>query len=224
MPKIPPFHPHRSWRRPWHKSVWARCLPSLLATLFLAACANAAGPPAPEALTVQQSEDQLVLHGEATDGCAFAGTWAYAAKLPDGQVEGLIVVRNRGGELEGMHRFSARETFSASDEVTCPYENCELCPDAKVCARRFFITAGIENSGRAAAGGAVDPAVGTRWTRLLLSDDGQSLDISFWTPLRFVTTRASKVQGAACGADFEYVRDVARWANQGYAVPVLGVE
>jgi len=224
MPKIPPFHPHRSWRRPWHKSVWARCLPSLLAALFLAACANAAGPPAPEALTVQQSEDQLALHGEATDGCAFAGTWAYAAKLPDGQVEGLIVVRNRGGELEGMHRFSARETFSAPDEVTCPYENCELCPDAKVCARRFFITAGIENSGRAAAGGAVDPAVGTRWTRLLLSDDGQSLDISFWTPLRFVTTRASKVQGAACGADFEYVRDVARWANQGYAVPVLGVE
>ncbi len=224
MPKIPPFHSHRSWRRPWHKSVWARCLPSLLATLFLAACANAAGPPAPEALTVQQSEDQLALHGEATDGCAFAGTWAYAAKLPDGQVEGLIVVRNRGGELEGMHRFSARETFSAPDEVTCPYENCELCPDAKVCARRFFITAGIENSGRAAAGGAVNPAVGTRWTRLLLSDDGQSLDISFWTPLRFVTTRASKVQGAACGADFEYVRDVARWANQGYAVPVLGVE
>jgi hypothetical protein len=224
MPKIPPFHPHRSWRRPWHKSVWARCLPSLLAALFLAACANAAGPPAPEALTVQQSEDQLALHGEATDGCAFAGTWAYAAKLPDGQVEGLIVVRNRGGELEGMHHFSARETFSAPDEVTCPYENCELCPDAKVCARRFFITAGIENSGRAAAGGAVNPAVGTRWTRLLLSDDGQSLDISFWTPLRFVTTRASKVQGAACGADFEYVRDVARWANQGYAVPVLGVE
>jgi hypothetical protein len=220
MPKIPSPHPQRPWRRP----VWARALPSLLAALFLAACANAAGPPAPETLTTQQSEDQLALHAEATDGCGFAGTWRYEAVLPDGRVEGLIVVRNRGGELEGMHRFSAKESFGASSEATCPYENCELCPDAKVCARRFFITAGIEHNGRAAAGGAVNPTVGTRWTRLLLSDDGQSLEISFWTPLRFLTTRASKVQGAACGADFEYIRDVARWANRGYSVPVLGVQ
>ncbi len=201
-----------------------RCLPSLLVALFLTACASAAGPPAPEALTTQDSAEQLALHAAATDGCAFAGTWRYEAVLPDGRVEGLIVVRNRGVELEGMHRFSARETFASPGEVTCPYESCELCPDGKVCSRRFYITAGVERSGRAAAGGAVNPTVATRWTRLLLSDDGQSLEISFWTPLRFLTTRASKVQGAACEADFEYIHDVARWANRGYSVPVLGVQ
>ncbi len=220
MPKIPSPHPHRPCRR----LLSVRCLPSLLAALVLAACASAAGPPAPEALTTQASEDQLALHAEATDGCAFTGTWRYEAELPDGQVEGLIVVRNRGGELEGMHRFSAKEIAGEPGEVTCPYENCELCPDAKVCSRRFYITAGVERNGRAAAGGAVDPTVGTRWTRLLLSDDGQSLQISFWTPLRFLTTQASKVQGAACEADFEYIRKVARWANRSYSVPVLGVQ
>ncbi len=62
MPKIPSPDPHRPWRRP----VWARSLPSLLAALFLAACANAAGPPAPEALTTQDSEKKLALHAEAT--------------------------------------------------------------------------------------------------------------------------------------------------------------
>jgi len=223
MPKIPSSH--SLW--PCRRSISARCLPSLLAALFLAACAfgpSASGPPVPEELTIQGSEDELALNAEDTDGCSFAGTWQYEAELPDGRVEGLIVVRNRGGELEGMHRFSAMERAGEPALVTCPYENCELCPDAKVCAQRFFITAGIEHSGRAAAGGAVNPTVGTHWTRLLLSDDGQSLEISFWTPLRFLTTEASKVQGAACGADFDYVRDVARWANQGYTVPVLGVE
>lgn len=208
---------------PWRRSIAVRRLASLLGALFLAACANAAGPPVPDALTTQKSEAQLALHAEATDGCAFAGTWRYQAELPDGHVDGLIVVRNRGGELEGMHRFSAKETAAKPAQVTCPYETCELCPGAKVCARRFYITAGIERGGRAAAGGAVNPAVGTRWTRLLLSKDGQSLDISFWTPLRFLTTRASKVQGAACEADFAYIREVARWANQGYPAPVLGV-
>ncbi|MDX1576429.1 MAG: hypothetical protein R3285_09560 [Kiloniellales bacterium] len=220
MAILPPLLAHGPRRWP----ALARHLPGLLALLMLAACAFAAGPAPPEALTVQQSEDKLALHADATDGCAFAGTWAYEAELPDGHVEGLIVLRNRGGELEGMHRFSARETFISPAAVTCPYETCELCPDAKVCATRFFITAGIEDSGRSAAGGAVSPAVGTRWTRLLLSADGQSLEISFWTPLRFLTTKARKVQGAACGADFDYVRDVARWANRGYPVPVLGVE
>ncbi len=220
MAKIP--SPHPQW--PCRRSVWARSLSSLSAALFLTACANAAGPPAPEALTTQDSEDQLALHAEATDGCAFAGTWRYEAELPDGRVEGLIVVRHRGSELEGMHRFSAKEIAGEPGEVTCPYENCELCPDGKVCSRRFYITAGVERSGRAAAGGAVNPTVGTRWTRLLLSDDGQSLEISFWTPLRFLTTRASKVQGAACEADVDYIRDVARWANRGYSVPVLGVQ
>lgn len=220
MPLFSPSAPRRLGR----SRAWARGLPSLLLALILAACASAAGPAPPEALTVQQSEDQLALHAEATDGCAFAGTWAYQAELPDGDAEGLIVLRNRGGELEGMHRFSARETFPSPSAATCPYETCELCPDAKVCATRYFITAGIENSGRAAAGGAVNPEVGTRWTRLLLNDDGQSLEISFWTPLRFLTAEAHKVQGAACGGDFDYVRDVARWANRGYPVPVLGVE
>ena len=74
-----------------------------------------------------------------------------------------------------------------SSTVTCPYESCELCPDAKVCATRYFITAGIEESGRAAAGGAVNPSQGTRWTRLLLNDDGQSLEISFWDCFRWVS-------------------------------------
>ena len=220
MPMIPPLPSPRPRRR----SALVRQFPGLLAILMLAACASAAGPAPPEALTVQQSEDQLAQPAEATDGCAFAGTWAYQAELPDGDAEGLIVLRNRGGELEGMHRFSARETFPSPGAATCPYETCELCPDAKVCATRYFITAGIENSGRAAAGGAVNPELGTRWTRLLLNDDGQSLEISFWTPLRFLTTEAHKVQGAACAADYEYVRDVARWANRGYPVPVLGVE
>ena len=217
---FPPLPSHGPRRR----SALVRHVPSLVLALTLAACASAAGPAPPEALTVQQSEDQLAQHAEATDGCAFAGTWAYQAELPDGDVEGLIVLRNRGGELEGMHRFSARETFPSPGAATCPYETCELCPDAKVCATRYFITAGIENSGRAAAGGAVNPEVGTRWTRLLLNDDGQSLEISFWTPLRFLTTEAHKVQGAACAADYEYVRDVARWANRGFPIPVLGVE
>jgi hypothetical protein len=180
---------------PRRRSALVRHVPSLVLALTLAACASAAG-----------------------------GTWAYQAELPDGDVEGLIVLRNQGGELEGMHRFSARETFPSPSEVTCPYETCELCPDAKVCATRYFITAGIENSGRAAAGGAVNPELGTRWTRLLLNDDGQSLEISFWTPLRFLTTEAHKVQGATCAADYEYVRDVARWANRGFPIPVLGVE
>ncbi len=201
-----------------------RRLAGLFAALLLAACANAAGPPVPDALTTEDPPDKLALHAEATDGCAFAGTWRYDAELPDGHVEGLIVVRNRGAELEGMHRFSARETLSAPTQITCPYETCELCPGAKVCSRRFYITAGIERGGRAAAGGSVDPSVGTRWTRLLLSKDGQSLDISFWTPLRFLTARATKVQGAACEADFDYIREVARWANRGYPAPVLGVQ
>jgi len=197
------------------------CLAALLA---LAACANVEGPPVPEALTTPDSPDKLALHGEASDGCAFAGTWRYQADLPDGEVTGLLVVRNRGGELEGVHEFRAKETASPPGQATCPYENCELCPGAEVCGRRFYITAGVERGGRAAAGGAVNPSVGTRWTRLLLSPDGQSLDISFWTPLRFITTRASKVQGAACEADFGYIREVARWANRGYPAPVLGVE
>jgi hypothetical protein len=197
-------------------------LPWLLAVLSLAACANVAGPPVPEALTVQEPAEQLALNAEVTDGCAFAGTWRYQAELPDGTVDGLVVVRNRGAELEGMHRFKAREKSVKPAAITCPYENCELCPGGQSCARRFYITAGVERGGRAAAGGAVDPSVGTRWTRLLLSEDGQSLDISFWTPLRFLTARATKVQGAACDADFDYVREVARWANQSYPVPVLG--
>lgn len=220
MPILPPPPPPGPPRRP----ALACHLPSLLAILMLTACASAAGPAPPEALTVQQSEDQLALHAEATDGCAFAGTWAYRARLPDGHVDGLIVLRNRRGELEGMHRFSARESFPSPGAATCPYETCELCPDAQACATRFFITAGIEDSGRVAAGGAVNPAVGTRWTRLLLNDDGQSLEISFWTPLRFLTVEAHKVQGAACGGNFDYVREVARWANRGYPVPVLGVD
>jgi len=199
-------------------------LAGLAAALFLAACANVEGPPVPEALTAPDSPDKLALHGAASDGCAFAGTWRYRADLPDGVVTGLLVVRNRGGELEGMHEFRAKETASPSAKATCPYENCELCPGAEACGRRFYITAGVEPGGRAAAGGAVNPSVGTRWTRLLLSADGQSLDISFWTPLRFITTRAGKVQGAACGADFHYVREVAHWANRGYPAPVLGVE
>ena len=201
-----------------------RRLLGLLTALFLAACASAAGPPAPDELRTQDSQEKLALHAEATDGCAFAGTWQYEAELPDGYIEGLIVVRNRGGEIDGMHRFSARERAGTPAVATCPYETCELCPDGEVCARRFYITAGVESSGRAAAGGAVNPSVGTRWTRLLLSDDGQSLEISFWTPLRFLTTEAQKVQGAACEADFDYVREVARWANKGYSAPVLGVQ
>jgi len=220
MPILPLFHPFG----PGPKLQPLRRLPGLLAALFLAACASAAGPPVPDELRVQDSQEKLALHAEATDGCAFAGTWRYEAVLPDGYIEGLIVARNRGGELEGMHRFSARERSGVPAVATCPYETCELCPEGDVCARRFYITAGVESSGRAAAGGAVNPSVGTRWTRLLLSDDGQSLEISFWTPLRFLTTRAEKVQGAACEADFEYVREVARWANKGYPAPVLGVQ
>lgn len=199
-------------------------LACLAAVLGLAACANVEGPPVPEALTAPDQPDKLELHAEASDGCAFAGTWRYQADLPDGEVEGLLVVRNRGGELEGMHQFRAKETASPPARVTCPYENCELCPGAETCGRRFYITAGVERGGRAAAGGAVNPSVGTRWTRLLLSPDGQALDISFWTPLRFLTVQASKVQGAACEADFDYIREVARWANRGYPAPVLGVE
>lgn len=220
MPQIPSSDPQKPRRKPCS----LRRLPGLLGALLLAACATVAGPPVPEDLTTQDTPDQLALHAEAADGCAFAGTWRYEASLPDGQVEGLIVVRNRGGELEGMHEFRARETSRKPAQVTCPYATCELCPGAQTCARRFYITAGVERGGRAAAGGAVNPAVGTRWTRLLLSADGRSLDISFWTPLRFLTTRASKVQGAACEADFDYVREVARWANQGYPAPVLGVD
>lgn len=220
MPKVPSPHPHGPGR-----SLWSlRQLPSLLAALVLAACTSAAGPPVPKELRTQDSEDKLALHAETTDGCAFAGTWHYETELPDGYVEGLIVARNRGSELEGMHRFSARERAGQATQATCPYETCELCPNTDVCASRFYITAGVEQGGRAAAGGAVNPSVGTRWTRLLLSDDGQSLEISFWTPLRFVTTEAQKVQGAACEADFDYVREVARWANRGYTAPVLGVQ
>lgn len=220
MPKMP--LPHRLGSRPSLRSL--RRLPGLLAALLLAACASAAGPPVPEALRIQDSDEKLALHAEATDGCAFAGTWSYQAELPDGHVEGLIVVRNRGSELDGMHRFSAREKAGTPALATCPYETCELCVDGDVCASRFYITAGVEQGGRAAAGGAVNPEVGTHWTRLLLSEDGQSLEISFWTPLRFVTTEAQKVQGAACEADFDYVRRVAGWANKGYTAPVLGVQ
>jgi hypothetical protein len=209
---------------PPHTRRWAALsrLPWLLAVLSLAACANVAGPPVPEALTVQEPAEQLALNAEATDGCAFAGTWRYQAELPDGTVDGLVVVRTRGAELEAMHRFKAREKSVKPAGITCPYESCELCPSGQSCARRVYITAGVERGGRAAAGGAVDPAAGTRWTRLLLSEDGQALDISFWTPLRFLTARATKVQSAACDADFDYIREVARWANQSYPVPVLG--
>jgi hypothetical protein len=220
MPISPFFDP----AAPGRLSSALRRLASLAAVVLLAACANVAGPPVPEGLTAADSPNKLALHAEANDGCAFAGTWRYQADLPDGEVEGMVVVRNRGSELEGMHEFHAKETASPPGQVTCPYENCELCPGAEVCGRRFYITAGVERGGRAAAGGAVNPSVGTRWTRLLLSPDGQTLDISFWTPLRFITVKASKVQGAACEADFDYIREVARWANRGYPAPVLGVE